>query len=69
MMEAVICSIYAMVFGQIGPAVASAAVVMLGGAAALGRASWGMAITVCIGISITFGAVTIASIFLIASPC
>jgi type IV secretory pathway VirB2 component (pilin) len=44
------------VFGNLGRGLATLAVLVVGVGAVLGKASWGMAITVAVGISVIFGA-------------
>ncbi len=44
------------ILGDLGRGLATLAVIMLGIGAMLGKVSWGLAITVCVGIAVTFGA-------------
>jgi len=68
-MATVICMIYNIVRGDLGRAVASMGVLAVAFGATLGKVSWGLAITVAVGISLIFQAAWYASFFGLASPC
>ncbi|MGD9721475.1 MAG: TrbC/VirB2 family protein [Pirellulales bacterium] len=53
----------------IGVGVASLAVILLGGAAVLGKVSWGTVFMVFFGIAIMFGSAIIAASFTSSIPC
>ncbi|MDE3015517.1 MAG: TrbC/VirB2 family protein [Pseudomonadota bacterium] len=59
-MGSVLCFILAIIYGNLGRAVAVMGVITLGFGAVLGKISWGPAITVAVGISIVFGSVGLA---------
>ncbi|MDX2073889.1 MAG: TrbC/VirB2 family protein [Alphaproteobacteria bacterium] len=52
----VLCEIVYMVYGNLGRGLATLAVVIIGVGATLGKTSWGLAMTVAIGISVVFNA-------------
>ena len=52
----VLCSIVNMVMGTMGRALATLAIIVVGIGATLGKVSWGLAITVAVGISVMLGA-------------
>lgn len=52
----VICTIVGFIYGNLGRGLATLAVMIVGAGACLGKVSWGLAITVAIGISIIFNA-------------
>jgi len=59
-MGQVLCDIIGwLIYGNLGKGLAILAVGMLGIGALLGKTSWGMALTVCVGIAVMFGAVGI----------
>jgi len=60
----VLCEVILIVYGNFGRALATIGVITLGVGAMLGKVSWGLAITLMVGISLVFGAVGITSIFL-----
>lgn len=53
-MGKVICIISGMIYGPMGRGLAIIAVIILGISAMLGKASWGQAFTIAIGISVIF---------------
>lgn len=55
-MGTVMCTLAGVAYGPMGRGLAIIAVIILGLAATLGKASWGMAITVTLGIVVTFSA-------------
>jgi type IV secretory pathway VirB2 component (pilin) len=55
-MGTVLCFIVSIIYGNLGRAIATLAIIMIGIGAMLGKASWGMAITVLVGIAIVFNA-------------
>lgn len=55
-MGAVLCYIVGFVYGNMGRGLATMAVMIVGAGATLGKVSWGLAITVAIGISVIFNA-------------
>jgi type IV secretory pathway VirB2 component (pilin) len=65
----VICDILYIVQGGLGSAVATMGVLAVCFGAALGKSSWGLAITVTIGINLIFLAHEYADYFGISSPC
>jgi len=52
----VLCTVAGWMVGDIGRGIATIAVITIGISACLGKASWGMAILVAIGISVIFNA-------------
>jgi type IV secretory pathway VirB2 component (pilin) len=68
-MTEVLCSILEIVQGSLAQGLATLGVIMIGATACLGKASWGMAITVAVGISVVFNAATIAGNIGIEVPC
>jgi type IV secretory pathway VirB2 component (pilin) len=52
----VLCQIVWMVYGNLGRALATIAVIVIGVGATLGKVSWGLAITVAVGIAVIFNA-------------
>lgn len=52
----VLCAIVSLVYGNLGRGLATLAVVILGVGATLGKTSWGLALTVAVGISVIFNA-------------
>jgi type IV secretory pathway VirB2 component (pilin) len=68
-MATVLCNTLDVVQGDIGEGIATMGVLSVGIAATLGRVSWGMAVTVAIGIAILFSAADVAAAFGITSPC
>jgi len=59
---AVLCNVAAMMYGNVGRGLATIAVIVLGIGATLGKVSWGLAITVAVGISVIFNASAIIAI-------
>ena len=55
-MGSVLCVVVGFVYGNLGRALATLAIIVIGVGATLGKVSWGLAITVGIGISIIFNA-------------
>lgn len=60
-MEDTICAVVWIIWGPMGTGMAILAVCAVAAAAALGKASWGMALTVIAGIAIMFGASELAT--------
>lgn len=58
-MGAVLCRVVGMVMGDVGRGLATLAVIVVGVGAMLGKVSWGMAMTVAVGIAVVFGAPTV----------
>ena len=53
----VLCSVARwIIYGNLGRGLATLAIVVVGAGAMLGKVSWGLAITVAVGISVVFGA-------------
>lgn len=52
----VLCNVVTMIWSDIGRGIATLAVMIIGIAAALGKATWGQALLLAVGISLTFGA-------------
>jgi len=52
----VLCNIVWMVYGNLGRGIATLAVVIIGVGATLGKTSWGLAMTVAVGIAVIFNA-------------
>lgn len=52
----VICDVVSFIYGNLGRGLASLAIIILGVGATLGKVSWGLAITVAVGISVIFNA-------------
>ena len=63
-MGIVICYVVAVVFGQLGRALAVLAVMIVGIGATLGKVSWGLAVTVAVGVAVLFGSADIVRILL-----
>jgi len=55
-MGAVLCAVVAIIYGNLGRAAATLSVISLGAGAMLGKVSWGLALTVALGIGVVFGA-------------
>ena len=66
-MGSVLCYVVSLVYGNLGRGLATLAVVIIGIGATLGKVSWGLAITVGIGIAVVFNANLIADAFINAS--
>lgn len=60
-MGGVVCDIVAFVYGNLGRGIAVLAICVVGVGAMLGKASWGLAIMVGVGIGVLFGSMPIAS--------
>ena len=58
-MGSALCHIVLIVYGNLGRGLATLAVVVIGVGATLGKASWGLAITVAVGIAVVFNAHTV----------
>jgi len=52
----VLCRIVGMVYGNMGRGLATLAVLVIGVGATLGKTSWGLAMTVAVGIAVIFNA-------------
>lgn len=61
----VICLIIGIIYGNLGRGLAVLAVIIVGVGATIGKVSWGLAMTVAIGIGTVFGAVPLVA-FLIS---
>ncbi len=68
-MAAVICMILGIVQGDIGRASATMGVLAVAFGATLGKVSWGLAVTVAVGISLIFNASYYASYFGLGGGC
>ena len=68
-MASVICTLVNIVQGTLGNAAATMGVLAVAIGATLGKMSWGLAITVAVGISLIFQAGAYAGYFGIANPC
>jgi len=55
-MGTVLCAVIGFVYGNMGRGLATLAIIIIGVGATLGKVSWGLAITVGVGISIIFNA-------------
>ena len=62
----VICGLLSYIYGNLGRGLAALAVIILGIGALIGKVSWGLAMTVAVGIATIFGGAPIAA-FLIAA--
>jgi type IV secretory pathway VirB2 component (pilin) len=60
----VLCTVVIFFYGNLGRGLASLAIIVLGVGALLGKTSWGLALTVGVGISVMFGAEDIADLLL-----
>ena len=54
-----LCNIVQIVYGNLGRGLATLAVVVIGVGATLGKTSWGLAMTVAVGIAVIFNAGTV----------
>lgn len=63
-MGEVLCDVVGFIYGNLGRGLATIAVIVLGIGALLGKTSWGIAITVSIGISVIFNAELIGSLLI-----
>ncbi|MGE0755336.1 MAG: TrbC/VirB2 family protein [Alphaproteobacteria bacterium] len=61
-MGTVLCAVVNMVYGNLGRGLATLAIIIVGVGATLGKVSWGLAITVGVGISVIFNAGPIANL-------
>lgn len=61
-MVTVLCTVAGWMVGDIGRGIATIAVITIGISACLGKASWGMAILVAVGISVIFNAPTLVEL-------
>lgn len=61
----VVCCIIGIIYGNLGRGLAVLSVIVVGIGATLGKVSWGLAITVTVGIATVFGAVPLVA-FLIS---
>ena len=66
-MGAVLCIIVQFVYGNLGRGLATLAIMIIGAGATLGKVSWGLAITVGVGIAIVFNATLIMNALVDAS--
>ena len=67
-MATVLCTVLGIIEGDLGRGLATLAIVMLGTGACLGKVSWGLAITVAIGIGVMFNAAGVAVFLGIINP-
>lgn len=65
-MQFAICYVVHLLWGPLGTGMAILAVSAVSAAATMGKGSWGMALTVCVGISVLFGAAEMANILGVA---
>jgi type IV secretory pathway VirB2 component (pilin) len=63
-MGQVLCTVVNFMYGNLGRGLATLAVITLGVGALLGKVTWGMAITVGVGISVIFNAETITGLMI-----
>ena len=68
-MQDAICFVGSCIWGTMGTGMAILGICAVSAAAALGKASWSMALTVCAGIAIMFGAGDIANTLGIGNGC
>ena len=66
-MGIVLCNIVKFVYGNLGRGLATLAIMVVGVGATLGKVSWGLAITVGVGISVVFNANSIMTLLLTGS--
>lgn len=57
----ILCGVWNLIYTDIGRGIATLAIVAVGIGATLGKASWGMAIMVAVGIAVMFGANTLVA--------
>ncbi|MDE3015516.1 MAG: TrbC/VirB2 family protein [Pseudomonadota bacterium] len=57
----ILCYILAIIYGNLGRAIATIGVIMIGLGALFGKVTWGMAIIVTIGISVVFASSVLVS--------
>ena len=67
-MQEVLCTILGWLMGNLGLGLATIAIASVGIGALIGKASWGMVMTVAVGISVLFGSVTIVQAVGIGFP-
>ncbi len=60
-MGTVLCTIVDFIYGNLGRGLATLAIIVVGVGATLGKVSWGLAMTVAVGISVIFNAKWIAN--------
>lgn len=63
-MGQVLCTVVNFMYGNLGRGLATLAVITLGVGALLGKVSWGMAVTVGVGIAVMFNAEKITALML-----
>lgn len=63
----VICAIIGIIYGNLGRGLAVLAVLVVGIGATLGKVSWGLAMTVAVGIGTVFGAVPLVAYLISAN--
>jgi type IV secretory pathway VirB2 component (pilin) len=63
----VICLIIGIIYGNLGRGIAVLAVIILGVGATIGKVSWGLAMTVGVGIGTIFGAVPLTAYLISAN--
>lgn len=64
-----LCTIVQIVYGNLGRGIATIAVIVIGIGATLGKASWGMALTVATGIAVIFNATGIVNTLGVGAGC
>jgi type IV secretory pathway VirB2 component (pilin) len=57
-----LCEVISWFLGDVGTAIATLAIIIIGIGALMGKVSWGMAIIVGLGVAVIFGAPTIADL-------
>ncbi|MDX1975985.1 MAG: TrbC/VirB2 family protein [Rickettsiales bacterium] len=68
-MAGVLCDVVQIIQSELGAGIATLSIITVGISAALGKGSWGTAITVAVGIAILFGAASIVDFFLGIEAC
>lgn len=63
----VICAIIGIIYGNLGRGIAVLSVIILGVGATIGKVSWGLAMTVGVGIGVIFGAVPLTAYLMSAN--
>ncbi len=61
-MGSVLCMVVGFVYGNLGRALATLAIIVIGVGATLGKTSWGLAITVGVGIAVIFNSQNILTL-------
>lgn len=68
-MQASICFVVYIIYGQMGTGMAILGICAAGAAAMLGKGSWGMALTVATGVAMMFGAGALANQLGVGNGC